>query len=349
MTILQADDIVDLVKMTLRELGRMKWTEIATDLQEYVALPQLLQKERVGFQSGYGIQWNVMTTHSGAAKDTGLYATDVVNVGDVMQTANIPWRHITTNWAIERREIAMNRTPARIVEMIQIRRADSQISLAVHIETRFWSRPTSSTVGDGIYGVPYWIVYNATEGFNGGDLASFAAGPGNLSSATHARWKNYTAKYVTVSKSDLVTKWRKAATFTNFMSPVPVPSYNTGNRYGYYTNYDVIGPLESALEAQNDNLGNDIASKDGKLLFRQNPVVWVPHLENRTGDPVYGINWGVFKPTFLTGEYMREEGPVKATGQNSVMQVHVDTTMNVRCTDRRRLFLLATADPDTTS
>ena len=113
MAILQADDIADLIKVTQKDLGKLRWTEIATDIQEYVALPSILQSEKVSYQSGYGIQWNVMVDTSGAAKDTGLFAVDSVNVGDVMQTASAPWRHLTTNYAIERREVAMNRDPAR--------------------------------------------------------------------------------------------------------------------------------------------------------------------------------------------------------------------------------------------
>jgi hypothetical protein len=260
MATLQADDIVDLITITQRDLGKLRWTDLSYDLQEYIALPSILQKEKVSYGSGFGMQWNVMTGTSGATRDVGLYEVDSVNVADVMTTANVPWRHMTTNYAIERREIAMNTGAAQIVDLVKIRRHDAMVDLAKQ----------------------------------------------------------------------------------------PSPSYGTGARYGYYTNYDVIGPLEEVLEAQNDNLGNDIASKDGQLLFRQVPVTWCPFLEDRAGDPIYGINWGQFKPAFLSGEYLREEGPVKASNQHTVFQTHVDLTMNVMCTDRRANFVLATAQPDPT-
>ena len=343
MAILQADDIADLIKVTQKDLGRLRWTEIASDLQEYVALPKVLQAEKVAYQSGYGIQWNVMVDTSGAAKDTGLFAVDSVNVGDVMQTASAPWRHLTTSYAIERREVAMNRDPARIVELVKIRRADAMIDLAAHMETRFWGRPDDANDNEKLYGVKYWVVTNSggTEGFTGG--AAFGSTVADLNPSTYTNWKNYSARYAAVSSTDLIRDWRKAATFTQFKSPVDIPEYNTGSRYGYYTNYNVIGPLEEVLEAQNDNLGNDIASKDGRLLFRQVPVTWVPHLENTAGDPVYGINWGVFKPVFLSGEYMKEDGPSTAPNQHTVFQTFVDCTMNLMCTDRRRNFVLGTS------
>jgi len=349
MATLQADDIADLIKITQKDLGRLRWTDLSYDLQEYIALPSLLQKERVAFGSGFGMQWNVMTGTSGAAKDVGLYEVDDVNVSDVMQTASVPWRHMTTNYAIERREVAMNTGAAQIVDLVKIRRHDAMVDLAKHMEDRFWSRPANSSDNKQMFGVPYWIVYNAAAGFTGltAGGADFAD-VGGLNPTTFDQWRNYSDTYTNVSSTDLIRKWRKAATFTKFMTPHPNSPYG-GDRAGYYTNYDVIGPLEEVLEAQNDNLGNDIASKDGKLLFRGVPVTWTPQLEGYAGDPVYGINWGVFKPAFLSGEYLREEGPNKAANQHTVFQTHVDMTMNIMCYDRRRNFVLATAEPDSQS
>lgn len=346
MAFLQADDIADMIKTTQRDLGRMKWTDISYSLQEYVALPMLLQREKVAFQSGYGIQWNVAVSTSGAAKESELYATDSVNVSDVMQTANIPWRHITTNYAIERREIAMNRAPAEIVDLVRIRRNDAMIDLAKFLEERFWTKPATATDTQRMYGIPYWIVYPGTTtaangGFEGANPYS-GVGAGNLSSVSYPAWSNWACTYTAITSTDLIRKWRRAATFTNFKAPVPSPSYDTGSNYGYYTNYNVIGPLEEALEAQNDNLGNDVASKDGRLLFRQTPVTWVPYLEANTANPVYGINWGCLKPAFLAGEYMREEGPNSASSQHTVFVTHVDTTLNLMCTNRRAQFVLGT-------
>tara|TARA_Y100000593_G_scaffold91963_1_gene182184 strand:- start:37 stop:1089 length:1053 start_codon:yes stop_codon:yes gene_type:complete len=350
MAYLQADDIADLITTTQKDLGRMKWTDISYTLQEHIALPQILQKEKVSFQSGQGIQWNVMTTTSGAAKDTSLYSVDSVNVGDVMATASIPWRHMTTNYAIERREIAMNRTPAQIVDLVRIRRHDALVDLAKHLESRLWQKPSSSSDNLQMFGLKYWINWDSSGGtaggFSGGDPDGYSAGAGGLASSTYDQWQNWCATYSNVTSEDLVRAWRKAATFTNFRPPVQGAEYNTGNQYGYYTNYTVIGKLEEVLEAQNENLGNDIAPKDGRLLFRQTPVTWVPELEGATGDPIYGINWGVMKPAFLAGEYMREEGPSKASNQHTVFQTHIDMTLNLMCTNRRANFVLATADPD---
>ncbi len=351
---LQADQIQDLITVTLKDLGRLKFVELASTLQEYHALGKLIDQYKVQYQSGTAIQWNIMLNQSGAAKNVGLFESDNVNISDVMTTASIPWRHCTTNYAFERREVQFNATPARIVELVKIRRADAMISLAELMEKNFWQAPATTSDTAHPYGLAYQIVRGQPndEGFTGKrpfaqDGTQFADHSGlDPDLSANAQWRNYFADYETVSKTDLVRKWRKASVFTNF-KPVPqvaVADYNTGNNYAYYTNYNVIGRLEEALEAQNDNLGNDIASKDGQLVFRQVPVMWVPHLETDTTngeDPIYGVNWGTIKPVFLSGEYMREEGPTQVPGQHTTFQVFVDSTLNFKCTDRRRNFLLS--------
>src|SRR3990167_7695910 len=99
-----AESIADLIATTQRNLGRFHWEEIASDLQEYVALPNILKKEKVKFDSGTHTQWDVMVATAGSARNTGLYEEDVVVAADGMKQAVIPWRHPTTNYIYERRE-----------------------------------------------------------------------------------------------------------------------------------------------------------------------------------------------------------------------------------------------------
>lgn len=345
MPVLQADDIADLILITLKDLGRLKFTLLAANLQEYVALPNLLRKERVGFGSGFGVQFNVMKKDSGAAENTGLFAADNVNVGDVFAQATVPWRHTNTKFAFDRREISMNRSPARIVDLAKGRRVDGMVSLAKKMETNFWNDPPSD--GETPFGVPYWMPRNTSQGFNGGNPTNFSAGAGGLAVADvpNSAWDSYSDQYVSITTTDLLRKWRRAATKTGFMAPVKVPDYNTGNRYGYYCNYDVLGELEELAVAQNDQLGRDLASTDGRTMFRQNPITYVPHLDSdapqASEDPVYGINWGVFKIVFLRGEWLRETGPQQHGLQHNTLQVFIDLSYNFVCYDRRRCFNLS--------
>ena len=351
MPILQAADIPDLVLGTLNDLGRGKWTDISSSLQEMVALPNLLNKQKVSFQGGKGIQYNVMVKHGGAARQTGLYATDNVNVTDVMKQAELPWRHTTTNWAVDIKEILMNSDSEAIFDLIKTRRASAWVSLGEHLEQQFWSAAASAT-DENVWGVGNWIVYdNSASDGTGAFTSAVPSGfttVGGLNPSTYTRWRNWSARYSTIdntsSATNLITRWREAAVKCNFKSlpQAGMVPYATGMDMGYYTNYDVLASLEYALTQQNDNLGNDIASKDGSVMFRRIPVTYVPFLDTSAADPVFGINWKHFQPCFLSGNYLRETKIPNSPNQHDVMSFFVDLTMNLRCTDRRSQFVLAT-------
>jgi hypothetical protein len=359
-------DLQDLITTTQKELGELRWTEIATDLQDHVALSSLLQESRVQFSAGTSVQWNVMVENSGLAKDTSLFATDEVNIGDVMKTAEIGWKHQTVNYAIERREIAFNRDPRRIVDLVAVRRADAMISLAEHMEKRFWGAP--STANDlKMNGVAYWVTTSGSApsagegGFLGGDL--FAGGTAGLSSTTYPRWQNWWGLYAaneldgTTAGGDnygadgvmpvlgLVKQMREAYVKTGF-KPVynaSVPTYNTGDRWGIYAGYDQVSGLENIVERLNDKVtSSDIQPMAGRVMFRGVPVTYVPYLDTATGGPIYMLNWGTFHPIFLEGEYMREMGPDIAPNQHTTLVTHIDCTVNTYCTDRRRNAVLST-------
>lgn len=339
---LTAEQIIDLTTTTLRELGRMKWTDISRDLQEYYFMPQIMQKERVSFQAGYGIQRSIQVSSNEAASHVGMFATDTVNVSDVMQTITVPWRHTTTNYAFERREIAMNRTPERIVELLKIRRKDAMGHLAEVMETAGWGKPTTSSDNTTPFGIKMWIVNNTSTGFNGGNPSGFTSGAGGLSSSTYPNWSNYTAQFANITKNDAVTKMRRAFRFIHFKNPVTIPTYDRGApRYGIYMDYPTLAALETLAENQNDMLGNDIASKDGKTVFRGVEMNWVPQLDTDSlTTPIYFINWSVISPVFLRGEYLNESKPTNPSDQHTTFKVHIDLTWNTLCTDRRKLALL---------
>ena len=77
----------------------------------------------------------------------------------------------------------MNRSPARLVNLLQSSRVDAMTDLAELMESNFWGAPASSSDTLKPYGVPYWIVYNATTGFNGGHPSGFSD-VGSFSSTT---------------------------------------------------------------------------------------------------------------------------------------------------------------------
>lgn len=339
--VLTAAQVGDLVQTTLRDLGKPRFTEIATTLQEHTAMNNLLRKNRTELQSGYGVQWDVMVGQSGAAANVGLGATDNVNDVDVMTQATADWRNSTTNYSIIGQVMSMNREPSRIVDYVKVKRIAAMISMAELMERNFWGPPVASTDSLTPWGVNTWIVKNSSQGFNGGAPSGYTVI--GLNPTTYPNWQNWTDQYTAVSQDDLIRRWSKAAMFTNFRPPVDgIPSFNTGVDYGFYTNYGVYGPLQELLRSQNDNLGTDVAEYDNQVHFHRTPVKWVPILEADTTNPVYGLQWGEFKTIILQGWWLRETHVPIYPMQHTISAHFLDCTYQWVARNRRCHFVLAT-------
>lgn len=332
---LLADQIDDLVQETLEDLGRDELIQLAQEQPDYPTYTQIFKKERKTFSGGIGIRRTMMTRFSGAAKTVGLYEVDDVAVINLLKKLNIDWRHATTNWGYEHREMLMNTGEARINNIIKPRRAAAVGSLVELIEELMWSAPAVDNDLDP-YGIPYWIVKNSSTGFNGGYPGSHTTiGGVNLTNVPN--FKNYTAAYTNVTKADLIKKMRTAHRKVGFKTPVDIKGFRSfAERYRYYMNETTLSNLEDVGEAQNENLGRDIASMDGSIVFKRHPLIWVPQLDSDTSNPIYQINHDTFHTVALKGDWMRESGPIKSAKQHNVREVHIDVTFNTLCIDRRR-------------
>lgn len=340
MPALQAADVPDLVTATLRDLGRGKWTDLTSDTQEFHVMKKFMKGNKiVTFDEGYEFQWNVKTDDNRSARSVGLAATDVVDIRDTMTTGNHPFRHLTCNYGFELREPAFNRGKSAIFNLVESRRIDARVSMVKLAELQMWRVPTSTSTD--IHGIPYWVVKNNTEGFNGGAPSGYST-VGGLSPTTYTRWKNYTGQYTAVSADDLVLKLDTAMDKTGFMPPVDMPVYNTGDAYEIYTTQGARQTMKQLAMAQNDNLGFDLDPAHGRVMFRRVPIQWIAQLDEDTTDPFYGINWGEFKLAVLKGWFMRPTRIENQPNQHTVTVVHEDSTVNPFTRNRRRHFVLAT-------
>lgn len=348
----QAGSIGDLIVTTQNELGRMKFTDLVSDYQETVAMKEIIKKNKITFSSGPHVEFRVMFDHNNSARHVGLGYTATVDIPNMMTFGVVPWRHTTWNYAFERRVVNMNRSPAKIFDYVKEQRIASLASAIILFEQTLWRlAPVTDTTAP--FGIPYYVVksntaatYANNDGFNGGTPSGYSDVAG-LNTTTYDRWRNYATQYTAVTKDDLVRKMRRACVKTMFKPIVDeMPTYSTGNKYGIYTNYSVLGPFEEVLEDQNESLGSDLAPKDGQVQFRRTTVQYVPELENDTTNPVYGLNWGELGAMGLRDEWMHEETFEALPSQPAVAATHVDCTWNLLCRNRRRQWVIAT---DTTT
>lgn len=347
---MQASDIQDLINSSLSELGRLKLTDLMSDYQETVALKRILRQKKVEFGSGPTVRFNLIYDTNDSARFVGLGYTAVSDIKNVLTYGEVPWRHATFNWSLEAREPVMNSGASKIVDIIQSRRLAAMGAWVKLLERQLWRVPTVGS--DEMYGIPYYVVKSSTaatfannDGFNGGHPSGYSsvAGLSSTSGVVANRWKNYTDTFTALTKDDFVRKLRRSGVKTHFMPLVDdVPVYNLGDDFGHYTNYAVESALEEILEDQNENLGTDIASMDGKVLFRRAPVTYVPELENDTTNPIYSLNWGELFAMRLRGWWMEETRITQNPNQPTMYTTHVDSSFNIICRNRRRQSVLAT-------
>lgn len=349
------EQMSDLVLGTLKELGRNRFQQIAQKLQIYEIVANWFKKDKVQFDEGSGIQRNLMITTSKQAKHTGVMSTDSVDIPSLMAQLSVNWRHAMVGWGFAFQEVLVNRGKSLIFNIIKPRRVDALLSLADELESKGWSTPIN---GDTLlpWGIPFWVVYTASGATAPGDfVGSYPSGFSTLAGidlSAAPNFKNFCCTYVTANKGDLITSMRSGHRKVGWFSPVNVADYAKGPYMAlkYYTDNTTLTALEAIGEAQNENLGRDLAPFggpesvkwiEGQITFRKHPIRWVPQLDDTSvytaaTNPLYGIDNATFYPVCLAGDYLRETGPLRAPAQHNVFRIFIDLTYNYLCTDRRR-------------
>ncbi len=349
MAILDAGEIADMVVTTLKNFKRMKFQQIAADLQDYEMMSHWLKKDRVIVDDGRSITRTLMLKRGGSAKRTGLFGTDSVNVYDHLADLDVPWRHVTVNWAFEKREMLMNSGKSLLNKIVLPRRAGALIARAALLETDAW-KTLGGSDDESSYGLPYYLVKNASTGFEGGHASGHSSTAG-IDVATYPNYKNYTFTYDSNSSTDfskntlikpLRTMHRKLG-LKSRVTTHDLGGTKTMNRYRLYVNEVVMAGLEEVGEQQNENLGRDIARYGGDrdiaadtLVWRRHPIVWIPKLDEDTTNPLYAVDHSTFHPVVLRGDFLRESPAKEGSNQHNTIVIHVDLTYNFVCIDRRR-------------
>ena len=333
-------DIDDAVIAARRSQGRSKFTDVASDIQKYVGFKSLMRSNRVEDIQTYGCEWTYLVEDNDSAEHTGLFHVDDVNVNDGLKKARIDMKHTKANWAYDQHEIDMNVRNAeeRILSLTKVRSAQCDIAIANLVEADLWRLPAATDTLAPV-GFPYYIVRNASAGFNGGNPSGYDD-VANVDRDVYTATKNYTDRYVYLTVDDLINKMEKACILTNWESPADISDYSSGSDLGMYTNIDVFLPLTQLAREQNDNLGQDLAWNSGKVMFRGTPVTWVPKLDSVTTDPIYGIQWGDFKILVDKDWFLKEDGPVRSPTQSDVRVMHKQLTWNLKCTNPRRQWIV---------
>lgn len=342
---LQYADIDDAVLMTQNNLiKRGAFVDMQTDLTDHVGVRELWKNRVRKFEGGLNWEFSVQMDHNHSARMVGLYENDGSSFADTMKKGEVSVRHVNASYIYDQHESDFQRGGHAIVDLVKTRYTGMMISWFELLEQQLWGKPEDSSNTKDIFGVAYWIVKNAAEGLNGGNPAGFTAGRGGISSTDYPRFKNYTGQYAAVSKEDLIRKMRRAHRVTQFRSPVSHATPDLGKMgNGIYAGDAVIGLMEEILEKQNMNLGNDLASKDGRTLFKGTPMTYAPKLDIDTTDPIYMIDWKWLACGVMAGWENNLSKPEPVPGKHLVRRVDLDASLNMVCTDPRRQTVFSKA------
>jgi hypothetical protein len=349
---LHAGDFADTLVAILEDLDRLKFSQIMQSLQTYEVMGKWLKKDKMTFQGGRAIKRTIADKTLGAARRVGLFDSDEILHGDHLVDLTVPWVHRNTHWSVEyRKDILMDRGKSKVQDVVVPRRIGAIVDMADLLEADGWSAPTGSSDSTATYGLPYYVVGNATTGFNGAGYydndagAAATAVAGITLSPDHTNYQNYTSTYTNMTYDDAVYEMRLAHEEMRFVSPIDHAQIRKDLEGRYRIYCDTVTKLrfEDVARQQNENVGDDVDAKNGKATFRGHPIIKVPYLDSNiiyTGanaamtTPIYMIDHSSFEPVVLAGDYLREKVTM-APSQSNITVTNVWLTFNFLCTNRR--------------
>jgi hypothetical protein len=348
-------DILDFLNTTRYYEPKDGFIQIAQDFRDFVVMNYLLTKRggQKTISTGVGIEETLMVDYGGRSEWVGEFTEVTRRVGDYLKKMKLEWCLLHDSVAYTKGMITGNKGEARIKNVIKPQEAAMMLRLAHTMEETFFGTPDPDN-DLVMWGLKYWIVKNATTGFNGGYPAGFSK-IANINLTEVPSFKNYTDTYTNVSKSDLIKKMRTAHRKTKWRSPLTMAEFkgDTGQERVVWVNEDTIEDMEDIGESQNENLGRDLAPMggnesvepksgrkdlgyiDGDLVFRRHPIVPVPYLNDDTSDPVYMIDKTNFYALTFEGDNMSRDEFKKMPNQPRVFASDIYHKCQTICINRR--------------
>lgn len=340
---LTPEQIPDIIGLTLNYYLKGKWTDLSMEFPDYIA-SNLINDKNVTEFGGPQITFQLQVRNNGLARVTGMWEPDVTDVSDLSISGTVPWSLLTVNWSYHAFESEVQTDRETIVQMVVMRDHAAKNDMVKLNESLLWGQPSATGQNStNPRGIAYWLqkASSANAGdFVGGNPSSGLNRAG-IDSNTYTSWKNFAWTYTNPTVDDMIKKVKNSIYMTQFIAPNPMPeiAYGKADRT-IYTTRAVQEPLERLAENRNENLGSDVAKYYQTVTIAGIPLKAVHYLDsNDSTNPLYGVNWKVFRPYVKKGANMRKTVVTPGRPQHLVTTVHYDTMMNYVCFDLRQCFV----------
>jgi len=349
-------DLLDLVNLTKEQLEENQ-IEVALAREVYEIVDTLFTAEAVELDAGTPITRRVVLDSMGNAQMVRLYQPTDINVGDVSSKVSIEYCQAQTHWSVERREVLRNATPAKIVDLVKVRRIDAMVDMAELLETIFWLCPNDTADDLSPLGVAYWVPYlddaqNGAGFYGGVPTTAFTTVGGIIPSTSGAnttaitggkkKWRTYaaggTGYYTGSIDATAIRTFKKAFIKTRFRAPRIAKDLERGPKakYKIFCNTDSQIAYEERGEKQGDRNQSDLAPFNGATSFKRVPLLAIPALDADTKNPWYFLNMNNFKVIVHKGDHFREDEAIRDRALHNVFTTFVDASFNILCNSRQK-------------
>lgn len=291
------ESLVGVLATSINELNRGKFGQFASRYQNYIFASEVFNEEQVVWSGGAQYEFSDLNAFSGNVRQTKPWDQRTPTQQDNLVKGMVPIRFTEMAYGVEERELFGNFDQAKVLDLMKTRRVSAESALVEFREAQLTGKPVNSADTDNVWGLQYWIVPNASTGFNGGLPAGFTDVAG-INLDQNPGFKNYTAQYTSVSYPDFFAKARRLMADVAWMDPYPgADGFKRGDRTPkIYVQESLKEQVEQAARANNDNLGPDVLaySVPGAVPFMGRPMIPVRSFDSRVDGPAYFIDWTQF-------------------------------------------------------
>ena len=344
------DQMADLINGTYQRIEKLSILQIAQTYNDYVFINRLFDPKKTIVKSGRSIARNMITQRERAAYHTQPFGNDSIEWQDVTARQEVPWRRTTRPMIFDEYEDILNSGPDELFDTMKVKEINNALDLCELIEEDIHTKPADSTDTTTPWGIPMYLVENATDGFNGGNPAGFTTVAGiNRSTAGNEYHKNYTFTWAGYNFEDdgVVEKLIKACDYTKFKAPriASLDGKGVGEPQGmdrmFLCNRTPFVELRRLLRAQNDDLGKDLDPFADGAVLRQNPIVWVQQMDTGRAavshDTIRMVDWKWLYPVVTKGVFFRRHEAKPHPTKHNAMVVWTDLQWNLWGENFRRM------------